>query len=290
LTYIGSNTAKEKAAQEKAFEKLIRFGLTPDSAVYGLMYSPDRGDDVRVGSKWLKTVPTTSDVLARLKKEKDETRGTTFVVRSFLYLAYSEITGCLLVPDATRVPVINDMVAVERDIREKILETLQETWTGHVSAITERVSPFAAIVFERAEGDRRRIPQQMDLMRSDLATLRRRVRRAEQKLFFGKGDEIADAENTWRKANEEIKRSFGSEPHLVTVDGVLSLAKTGAATIDSPTKVKSWMSILLGLPVEVLRRVAARRPAVELHRLRPERTAPGRLAQSIKALFGLGEF
>jgi hypothetical protein len=283
LTYLGAN-----APDDEAFDKLIQFGLTPNAAVNGLTYNPDRRQEVEVGSEWLKTTPSTSDILDRLRKEKNETRGTTFVVRSFLYLAYSEITGYLLVPDATRIPVIGGAVAAEQEVRQQILQTLQKTSSGARTALTERVSPFAAVVFQRAEGNRRKIPAQMDLMRAELAPLRRRLRSAEQKIFYGEGDEVADAVNEWDRVNKEISRSFGTEPHLISVEGILGLGRTGADAVDSPLKAKSWMSLLLGLPADVLSRVIARRPAVELHRLRRDRPAAGRLELSIRALFGRG--
>jgi hypothetical protein len=49
----------------------------------------------------------------------------------------------------------------------------------------ERVSPLAAVVFGRAKPDRKRIIPELKMMRDELGALRKRLRDAEQKIFFG---------------------------------------------------------------------------------------------------------
>jgi hypothetical protein len=149
-----------------------------------------------------------------------------------------------------------------------------------------RVSPLAAVVFERAKPDKKRIAAEMDLLRAELAPLRRRLRGAEDKIFSGKGTEVTDAVNDWDLVVDELGRRFGREPHLISLDGILRFGRDAAEVADSVSKPKAWMAALLGLPFDVLRRIVARRPAIELHTLQREIPGSGRLKRVLLELFG----
>jgi hypothetical protein len=282
LSYLGEDAGD-------AFDPLIQFALSPDSAIYGLNERPDRSQDVAMGEMWLRTAPSKRDILDQLRRESDVARGTTFVVRSFLYLAYGDANDLVFVPDAVRMPVVGQIVDAEEHVRRKLLATISQGASTQVQTDPGdlwRASPLAAVVFERAQPDRRRVWQEMDVLRTELAPLRKRLREAEHKIFYGVGNEVADARNEWKAVNEELRRSFGDEPHLISLDRILALGKDLGEVADNPAKSKGWIALLAGLPFDVIRRILLRRKAVQLHHLRRELPGAGRLHASMTRLFG----
>lgn len=95
LAYVGEETSD-------AFDRLVQSTLSPDSTLYGLYATPDRYLEVQKGAEWLRTTPTKSDVLEQLRLETGVGRATTFVFRSFLYMAFGESNGLVFVPDAVQ--------------------------------------------------------------------------------------------------------------------------------------------------------------------------------------------
>jgi hypothetical protein len=282
LAYLGEE-------ESDAYDGLLQFALSPDVCVHGLGPNPDRALEVQQGDAWLRTTPTKTDVLEQLRREAGAAPATTFVVRSFLYLAFGDSTGLVFVPDAARTSVVKHVVAVEQELRAKLLQTVSQSAspTMLLNDINySRFSPLAAVVFERAQPDKRRIAPEMDSLRAQLAPLRARLRTAEQTILYGQGVEIPDAVHRWNAVNDELRRSFGEEPHLVSLDGFLAFGKDVGELATNPKKPSAWMKSLLGLPVDIIRRVLLRRQAVELHRLRREVPGAGRLHRSITSLFG----
>ena len=97
---------------------------------------------------------------------------------------------------------------------------------------------------------------------------------------------MIDASNDWKIVTAELGKSFGREPHLISLDSILSFGRNIGDLADEPMKSKSWIGVLLGLPFDVLRRTVARQPAVELHRLWHDLPGHGRLHAAIERLFG----
>jgi hypothetical protein len=275
--------------EDPAIEHLLRIALAPTGMNYGLRAQPDRSHEVAEGEVWLKAGPSRSQLLKRLRREKGVARSTTFVVRSFVYLGYSDVTGYVFVPDAVREPVLGAVAATEGELRSKLLKTISRSaaarMTANVKALS-RVSPLAAVVFERSKPDRKRIVRELKALREELTSLRERLGSAERKIFYGVGAEPVEALNEWKRVNRELKRRFGDEPHLVSLEQVFSFGKSGAKAIDDPLKPGSWLELLIGMPYTVAKRTILRRKAVELHRLHREIPAAGRLYESINALFG----
>lgn len=281
LAYLGEETGD-------AFDGLLQYALSA-SAFHNLYDSPDRGHEVDQGVEWLRTTPTKSDVLEQLRREASVGRATTFVVRSFLYLAFGDLNGLVFVPDAVRTSVVKQVVVGEQELRARLVQAVSQAASplmvpGGISF--SRLSPLAAVVFERAQPDKRRIAAEMDLLRAELAPLRTRLRKAEHAIFYGKGAEVADAARKWKAVSDELRQSFGEEPHLVSLDGFLDFGKDLGKVATDPKKPSAWTKSLLGLPVNVIRRVLLRRKAVELHQLRREVPAAGKLQNSIERLFG----
>jgi hypothetical protein len=93
------------------FDQLLEFALHPSAADYALSYRPDGREDVHLGDEWLRTTPSRRDVLEQLKAEADSdiTRGTTFLVRTFLYYAYADTNAIAFTPDSARTPVLKSI-------------------------------------------------------------------------------------------------------------------------------------------------------------------------------------
>jgi hypothetical protein len=281
-TFLGNRKANKNLRQ------LLHSALMYHELHHALGDVPDRGNEIDLGSRWLRTPPDATDILVELVEEIDPRRAAQFVIRTFLYLGYHEVTGLVFVPDAVRASLVGNVVASEQEVREKLLGALKPP-PGKGAERTEppvsRISPLAAVVFERSS-QRNEILHEMEGLREELAPLRERVRGAEKKIFYGKGVEVSDGIQEWKLVAAELQKSFGSEPHLVSLRSILRLGREFADVADEPVKAKNWLAFLLGLPFEVASRLLSRRPAVELHHLRDEVPGVGRLQRSVQRLFG----
>ena len=210
-------------------------------------------------------------------------------MRSFVYLAYGDVTNQVFVPDAVRAPVVRSVATAEREVRARLLKTLARSTASRMRGTAKdlsRVSPLAGVLFGRAKPSRKNIVRELRGLREELASLRSRMAIAERKIFYGVGNEPVDAFEEWKRINRELKRRFGNEPRVVTLKQVFSFGDSSARVVDDPLKAGSWSGLLLGVPYAVAERTLLRRKAVELHRLHKEIPAVGRLYESIEALFG----
>jgi len=188
LTYLGEKDLGD-------FDGLIRFALMPDRATYGLCYAPDGMIEVEEGDAWLRTTPRNKDLLQQLKREDGVARSTTFLVRSFLYVAYADLTGLVFVPDSARVGLVGDLATTEQGVGSSLLKAMTSASAevfGAAPFHLTRLSPLAAVVFERAKG-RSQIAEEVERLRNELAPLRKRLNKAEQIWRFGKVDEVINA-------------------------------------------------------------------------------------------------
>jgi len=97
LTYLGQHDVGGR------FDEVLRFALSFNQAAHSFCSEPDRQEVIECGDMWLKTAPTTEDLLQQLQRESEDIAwGTTFLVRSFLYIGYAEVNDLILVPDAIR--------------------------------------------------------------------------------------------------------------------------------------------------------------------------------------------
>jgi hypothetical protein len=272
------------------FRELLEFVLGPGQAQYGLSSMPDRSEDVAIGQQWLQTTPTHTDLVRQLEQEKDAVRGTTFLVRTFLYLAYADDAKVAFTPDAIRCLVLETVLDVEEQFRGRLLAVLRSSFERYPvfgdQELQRRVSPLTAIVFERATPKPERITGEMEKLRDELAPFRRRLHELEDKALWASRDEAVDASRRWEDMLAELERSFGAEPGLVSVRRGLNFAESAAKVIEQPTSWTAWSGALLSLPAEVISRVLSRRPAIEIHRLRRQLPATGRLHNTIHRLFG----
>jgi len=256
---------------------------------YPVQHIADGGDEFRRGQTLLQTF-TGADGVIRILPDpsgSNEHREVIFFVRSFLYLAMAEESQLVFVPDSTRASLVASLLESNRRLRERLREALHQGYQERLGVGLNRdVGPLAAVVFERSGGDPYRIVSEMAKLRDELAPMRKRLTEAECRIFSGTGDDVAEEVNKWEGIVKEIRQSFGLEPSLVTLEKLLGSApeSVGASAAERPGV--SWTQLLLNLSVEPIRRMLARGPVVELHRLRRELPGADRLGKAVRNLFG----
>jgi hypothetical protein len=215
----------------------------------------------------------------------------TFVLRTFLYLAYADVDNLPFVPDSTRQHILVSAVVRADELFTPLARELQVTLSDAVANslpggdIYRDTPPLSAIVFERARSKRGRVVPEMVALREELAPLRERLRRFEYDLYFGTADQAKDAKAKWDNALHEADEAFGSRPRLWSWRGAAKFGEQLGEAIDKPTSFASWSKALVGLPIEVISRLVRRRTLVGLHRLEHELPAAGRLSETVRRLF-----
>lgn len=281
ITFLG----EDKPAD---YDELFRFALNAPGTSYALSYVPDRGEELVQGQEWLMTTPTREGLIEQLGRETHFARGTTFLVRTFLYLAYADIANLPFTPDTTRVPALGAVLDKEVHFRDKLLTAMSSGWqsTSEVEdpQLRRHFSPLAAVVIERAAPDWRNVTRQLKDLRAELTPLRTRLQKAEQVLLWGTHDASVKVQREWQAVHEELARSYGYEPNLVSIRRGVGYGEALGNLADNPTSYESWAKAVLSLPVETLSRMHARRPAIELHRLRRDLPTIGRLRAGLRLL------
>jgi hypothetical protein len=272
------------------FQSLFNAAFEPSPAYYGLTYKPDRHEEIQVGKEWLLTTPTRLNLLEQLEKEQHYGRGATFLVRTFLYLAYADALKITLTPDAVRSPVLETVLAKEESYRADILSKFKGQWETYPTRgeveLRRSVSPFAAIVFNKA-ASKSDIPQQMAKLRYETEALRKELQKAEDKaLWWTSRDEAVRAERKWNEVLAEIEVNFGADPRLVTIKRGLNFAESVGGVIEKPHSPKSWIQTITGPVYDIVSRFIARGPAVEIHALKSQLQSPNELRKDIESLFG----
>jgi hypothetical protein len=152
--------------------------------------------------------------------------------------------------------------------------------------LRQTITPFAAIVFERAYPSKKNIIREMAKLREELAPFRIRMRKYEKKAFWSDWDENNEAENKWQEVLNEIEKSFGKEPKLITFKRGLGFGEALGELVQEPHKIGSWTKLLLGQPLEVTQRMLLRAPVIEIHQLRKNLPGPPQLWKTASRLFG----
>jgi hypothetical protein len=278
-----------QAEDTEVFEPLFTDLLTPDSVTRSFSYHPDTEQDVAMGREWLQTLPPGTDVVEQLAREKDIHRPATFLVRTFLYLAYADAHRIPLTPDTARVPVLEGAKRRERNLRSQLLTKLNEQ--SREGSLTddfgdlERVTPLASVVFERAWQHETSIPDEMRKLRDDLSRFRARIAESEKRLLWGNRKDELKASQNWQDIFAEIERDLGKGESLLKLSSLLGFAEGAVGAYAKPEDVKSWFK-LVDLPREIIQRISARRSVIELHHLGDEMPSSGRLRWLVDRLFG----
>ena len=271
------------------FLDLLNYTLTADEAFYCLSHMPDGKDAIDAGALWLKTAPEKTDLVKQLKTELEFSRGTAFLVRTFLYLAFSEVTETAFTADAVRSPVLETVLNSDEQFRGKLLSGLKasfEELPGSKKTL-KRTSPFASIVFKRAGKNKAKIVKEMANLRAELNTVRRQLRDIEDRALHETDKDARKSAQEWNDVVDELVLSYEAPSALqVFKMYTTSFHKSLAGVIDKPYSLEKWTNTLQSA-AHVKRILSTRMTTIDLHRLLLQGSlGSGALLASIHGLFG----
>jgi hypothetical protein len=148
------------------------------------------------------------------------------------------------------------------------------------------VPPLAAVVFDRASPDPKRIAKEIRNLRDELMPLRTRLRTSEFRLSSATAAETTKTLKKWQAAFIELEKSFGSSQSQATMEGVLDVLPDVAQVVADPHSPAKWAKALSKAPIGFVAKVMARRRLLELHQLAQKAPGPQRLTSSVRELFG----
>lgn len=277
---------------DDSFVHVLRYALKPTSAKYALIDVPDGRERMTLGRDWVKVAPRGRDLVSAIRHEHEVSRSATFMLRTFVYLGYASAVGLPLVADSARVGVIHDVLEeADRFVSDRVLQAISKNFKAdhfRPSGVgLNVVSPFAAIVFQRCNGDRRRLVDEIKKLREDQTTTRNFLAGAEQAIDQAETHhEMLAAKRRWRQVIAEASRSFAIDPSLVSLEDGYSFAEEIPTNLDDFSNPAAWIGALRSLPGELLRRLLRRRPLAELHSLGKELPGPSGIRRDARALFG----
>ncbi|MFC1635196.1 hypothetical protein ACFL5Z_10160 [Planctomycetota bacterium] len=234
-------------------------------------------------------LPTPENLLDKLIEEGASLdRDKTFNLRTFLYIGYADTHNIAFTPDVARRPTLEKVLSREEEFRGLLLSKLKdpvvETTPGD-KELLRRVSPLAMVVFERAGRDSKRILNEMRSLRDDLKSSRAKLAELEYERLNIFHDNSVKVKSKWDNVLKEVERNFGTEPNLFTSRHAISFSQIFGRIINDPFNFQLWREAIVKLPIGTIRRLLGRHTLIEIHSIRPELPAAGRLINSIKALF-----
>jgi len=268
------------------FQPLIESLFEPDWVARAFATSPEEVVDFQTGEEWVRTVPDETNILKALEKDAEFHRSTTFVLRTFLYLAYADINRVPLTPDKTRARVLEPIVRSEKQLRKQLLAKIgsefQKNYLGN-DEVRRNITPLASVVFDRAGSKPNNIPEEMLRLRRELTPLRDRLGNIEALLDGETHQTELKIVRKWEGVFQEIERKHGAGAGLVTLEGALTFAESAGKVAAKPHNPATWFKPL-ALPIDAIRKLFARRPVIEIHRLQFPSTA--KLQATAHKLFG----
>ena len=185
ITYLSDQESSVEKERRDRYEELLEFSLNWPG--YILMQNPDEEQQVIDGNLWLQTAPSKASLVEMLLRESQGSRDVMFLIRTFLYLAYADVNKHAFSPDAVRGTILNQLLDKEEEFRGRLLRTIRGLGKDQLGdkEILSRVSPFASIVFAKAEKDKERIVPAMEELRKDLAGDRQRLLELENHALRG---------------------------------------------------------------------------------------------------------
>lgn len=277
------------------YRELIKRSLSAPQAIYELSRVPDRAEELYTGKEYLLTTPTRLDILQALDREREYSRATTFLVRTFLYLAYADASGLAYTPDLSRSSVSGAVCDAEEVFRDRLLTAMKASWKGDAEFVDpsvdrlqlqRRISPLAAIVFERAYPDKNRIVGELENLREELKETRLKLRSAEDRLLRRSRKERQEAEREWNALFAEVESTYGQEAQLTSLKSIIRFTSSLVEAPEDPSNYAAWAAELLKIPGEIVAKLLRKRTLVDVHRLHRDLPAPGRLRDAVHRLFG----
>jgi hypothetical protein len=276
---------REKMPADR-FQPLIESLFEPAQVERAFDIHPDSPHDLESGADWLRTVPDGTDIVEALEKDREYHRATSFLARTFLYLAYADIHQLRLTPDQARTRAYEPIVRSEQHLRQMLLKKLGEEFEKSSFSdeeVRRNITPLASVVFSRSRSDPNNIAEEMLRLRRELTPLRERLGEVEQTLESGTRDSELAIARKWKLVFQEIENKFGEGAGRVSVENILALAEAAGKFAEKPKSPGTWAK-LLNLPVDIIRKIVARRPTVEIHRL--EFPSSVKLQKTALDLFG----
>ena len=287
VTFLGGRDAERFGSLVNDIRYGDAYGLEDHR---GRHFQPDTPEQLISGKEWIVKKLKRRELREAMLTERGFPEEATFFLRTFLYLGYADAMRVTFTPDIARSSVARAILRVEEEFRVKAINRIRQQWEDYPDSsdaeLQRRVSPLAAVVFDRAYPDKTRIVPEIHQLRLQLEPFRERIRKTERQILYGTRDNAVKARLKWDQVFEEISKSFGKEPQLITIRRAIDFSRPVAGISAQPSNYKSWVDALLGLPFEVLSRVLDRGPAIELHRLRKKLPATGALRNALHGLFG----
>jgi hypothetical protein len=221
------------------------------------------------------------------------------VARTFLYLAYADQLQLTLTPDVQRNDLLTHLADQEGIFRGMVLQKIQKKYDKSFQGYGDqklqgKVSPCAAIVFERAGGMKRNIPYEMIRLRKELTSTRETLHGLEQDILSQHDQAKAQAAfNKWNDALVALEETYLSPSFryasagrkLQTSLSMAPLATDVIAIGAQPNDPTKWTQAFLDLPFDKLKLFLGRRTLLDLyHVLQPPSLL--RLRPLLVQLFG----
>ena len=268
------------------FQPLIESLFEPDWVARAFTPNPDQVADFEFGEEWVRTVPNKSNILNALEQDAEFHRSATFVLRTFLYLAYADINRVSLTPDGTRARILEPIVRSEKKLRKLLLAKMEEQFQKNYledDEVRRNISPLASVVFDRSGSKPTNIAEEMLRLRRELTPLRDRLRDIEVSLEGASRETELKVIGKWKRVFQEIEQAYGDGAGFVSLEGALTFAEAAGKFAAKPQNPSTWLKPL-ALPVDTIRKMFARRPIIEIHRLQFPSTT--KLQATARKLFG----
>lgn len=180
---------------------------------YGLDNSDlqeDGPEDIYVAKQLLKDVRTAEE-LRKFVSDHEQWIVISYVLRTFLYIAFSDRLGVPIAVDTARQPLIVEVAEdSQRRLREAIILTVADGIRTDQSIrrpVRKVASPFASIVFNESK-DRAAIVDRLKTLRDEHLQFRLDLRPLEEKLYATRGSEREQAEARLAAALEALARRY----------------------------------------------------------------------------------
>lgn len=255
-----------------------RYGIDGESL------EPDGPRDVDFGRRLLADIRTPDDLRSYMSRGHDWIV-VAYVLRTFLYVSFSDGMGVPLAIDAARQPLLENFAEdSQQRVREAILTVVREgirTDKALRAPLRRLASPFAAVVFNQSK-TRDDILRNVQHLRDEQIELRRRLRPIEAKLDTTVGAERDEAQARVAAALEELAHRYSIKgTQDLTIQRVIAAFKPAA----SLAALKPMDSVEFSAKKLIAK--DAESTLVELHRLNRKLPSTAQQDVDIKRLFDL---
>lgn len=170
----------------------------------------DGPDDIHLARELLRGVRTVEE-LRKFIGDPERWIVVSYVLRTFLYVAFSDRLGLPIAVDAARQPLLVQLAEdSQRRLREAIIATLSDSLKTDTSLrrpVRRIASPFAAVVFNESE-NRSSLADRIKRLREENLQFRLGLRPLEEALYTARGSEREQAEARLAAALEALARRY----------------------------------------------------------------------------------